>query len=211
MFFAYKGRLTPPLLVAHNGASFDHSIMRAHATRLQLPQFDRECMKDSLRPARQMMPHLRSHSLGNLHKKLIREPFQAHHALSDALALYRVCHALARRENVMVADLWSTTRGSLTSLPGIGPKTARALRAADYNLQKLKEVVQTHETCPEALKTCIRNHRSLWRKLRNNWVVSKLDIGAAEVTAEHPRVPRRTERKPRRSTVSSRHRRSKSV
>lgn len=167
MHFAYAGAARPPLLVAHNGASFDHSILRNYTHRLALPAFGN--MHDSLKPARQTLPHLKSHALGALHKKLVGEPFQAHHALSDAQALARVCRALAEREGVPVHCLWSPTHGSLTSVHGVGPKTARALRRAGYTLPTLRQAVQQHPTCPPALRPCIRNHKALWRRLRNKW------------------------------------------
>lgn len=173
MMFVLRGRVQSPLLVAHNGASFDHSIVRAHTERLELPSFDSACMKDSLQPARNMLPHFKSHSLGVLHKKLVKEPFLAHHALSDAMALYRVCHALAARENVELHHLWSSTHGSLTTLKGVGPKTARALRQHGYNLPSLKRAVLQHASCPTELQSCIRNYRSLWRQLRKKWLYPK--------------------------------------
>ena len=60
-----------PLLVAHNGNSFDHPIMR-DLDRLALA-FDPLTFQDSLRPARQILPHLNP-TLSNLHKHLVREP-----------------------------------------------------------------------------------------------------------------------------------------
>lgn len=185
----------PPLLVAHNGASFDHSIVRAHTQRLALPAFDPATLKDSLRPARQLLPHLKSHALSNLHTHLVREPFRAHHALSDAVALSRVCRALAAREHVPLHQLW--TAQSLTSLRGVGPKTARALRNAGYTCDRLKQAVRSHPACPPELRACIRNHKSLWRRLRKKW--------ADTAVMTPPRTPRAAGARP------SRPRRSKSV
>ena len=158
-----------PLLVAHNGASFDHPILRAYAQNTELV-FDPACMHDSLKPARHIMPGMKSHSLGSLHSALVGSPFRAHHALDDARALKSVCEALALKEGVSVPDLWSPTHGSLTSLRGVGPKTARALRRAGYTLPTLRAAVRAQRLCPEELKPCIRNHKSLWRNLRNKWV-----------------------------------------
>lgn len=179
--FAHSQR--PPLVIAHNGNSFDHSILRAHTHTYGLPAFDRRCMRDSLTPARHILPGMKSHSLGALHRKLVTPaPFDAHHALSDARALSRVCHALAAREGVPLHCLWSPQHGSLTSVKGIGPKTARALRRAHYTLPSLKAAVQQHAQCPAALRPCIRNHKALWKSLRKAW--------ASQVTTP-PRSPRR--------------------
>lgn len=188
-----------PLLVAHNGNSFDHPIMRMHLDRLALPAFNPLTFQDSLRPARQLLPHLKSHTLSNLHKHLVREPFVPHHALSDALALASVCRAMADRERVPLQHLW--TAESLTSLRGVGPKTARALRGAGYTYARLKRAVQTHAECPPELKTCIRNHKSLWRKLRKKW---------AEDTTP-PATPRRTPRRRAARPKTQLRRRSKSL
>lgn len=193
----------PPLLVAHNGASFDHSIVRAHQQRLALPTFDPATLKDSLRPARQLLPHFKSHTLSNLHKHLVREPFQAHHALSDALALFRVCQALAVRERVPLDQLWTAQR--LTSLRGVGPKTARALRNAGYTYAGLKQAVRSHAECPPALRACLRNHKALWRQLRGTWAV-------ADAVTTPRRTPRRGSRQGSRPRAPRRRaRRAKSV
>lgn len=202
--FAFAGTESAPILVAHNGACFDHPILRSHLDAYALPGFARRDMCDSLKPARHILPGMKSHTLGALHRKLVtREPFDAHHALSDAQALYRVCQALANKEGVPLHCLWHPDHGSLTSVRGIGPKTARALRRAHYTLPTLKAAVRRHPQCPEELKTCIRNHRALWKSLRNKW--------AAEVTTP-PQSPRRLSCRARKNTSRrGRPRRAKSL
>lgn len=172
--FVYDGDFRQPLLVAHNGNSFDHSIVRAHLRRLCLPDLDKSCMKDSLTPARRTLPRMKSHALGLLHKRLVGGDFpMQHHALSDAQALYRVCAAIAGVEKVPLPHLWSDNadEGSLTSLRGVGPKTAKALREAGFNLKTLRESVMAHRSCPESVRPLIRNHKSLWKSLRKKWYV----------------------------------------
>lgn len=172
--FVYDGDFRQPLLVAHNGNSFDHSIVRAHLRRLCLPDLDKAAMKDSLTPARQTLPRMKSHALGLLHKRLVGGDFSMqHHALSDAQALYRVCAAIAGIEKVPLSHLWSDDGyvGSLTSLRGVGPKTAKALREAGFDLKTLRESVMANGSCPESVRALVRNHKSLWKTLRKKWYV----------------------------------------
>lgn len=158
-----------PILVAHNGKSFDHSILRHHCYRLRLPQLSCK-MYDSIPIARQIKPGLRSYALNHLHEKLVGVDFEHHHALADAHALLRICKALGSMENLAdVSFLWSTSHGSFTSLKGVGPKTAKAFRDAGYDLPTLRATVLQLEECPEVLCKSIRNHKSLWQKLRKKW------------------------------------------
>tara|TARA_B100000767_G_scaffold272623_1_gene300741 strand:+ start:139 stop:1044 length:906 start_codon:yes stop_codon:yes gene_type:complete len=165
-FIAYvlgsiDGATANPFLVAHNGASFDAPIIRAHLHRLKLPQFDKSWMVDSIPAARRAVPRLKSYSLGKLHKKLIGVPFQAHHASADALALLRVCHALANIEGVSLYRLWCKKNPPLTAIKGIGPKISKALRENGiYDAESLAELVQTHPECP------LKPLRHLWKNLR---------------------------------------------
>lgn len=170
--FVYDGDFRQPLIVAHNGNSFDHSIVRAHLRRLCLPDLDKARMKDSLRPARRTLPRMKSHALGLLHKQLLGDHFDnQHHALSDAQALYRVCAKIAAVEKVEVQDLWSGEKGTaaLTLLRGVGPKTAKALRGAGFDLPAFRKCVMRHQECPDHVKPLIRNHKSLWKTLRKRW------------------------------------------
>lgn len=172
--FVYDGDFQQPLMVAHNGNSFDHSIVRAHMRRLCLPDFDKTRMKDSLRPARQTLPRMKSHALGLLHKRLLGDHFDnQHHALSDAQALYRVCAKIADIEKVEVRHLWSGDKGAgnLTSLRGVGPKTAKALLKAGFDMPSFRQCVVQHRECPDHVKPLIRNHKSLWKSLRKKWYV----------------------------------------
>lgn len=159
-----------PILVAHCGKSFDHQIVRAFCHRLHLPQFG-NYMLDSLPAARRILPRLKSHSLGNLHNKLIGTDFDfAHHAMADAHALFRVCKALAERESLShVSDLWSDYYADLTHIRGIGPQTSKSLRLAGYDTATLRACVLANETCPQKLKKVIRNHKSLWKGMRKKW------------------------------------------
>ena len=194
MHFAYRGCARAPLFVAHNGACFDHPILRNHTTRLQLPAF--ENMHDSLKPARQMLPHMKSHTLGALHKKLVGEPFQAHHALSDQRqALTQVCRALAAREGMPLHCLWDPNYASLTSVHGVGPKT-RARCARRGTLPKLRRAVQQHATCPADLKVCIRNHKSLWRRLRNRWHTTPTTASTPGTSAQTPSTAPQAQSRP---------------
>lgn len=200
--FVYDQDFRQSLMVAHNGSSFDHSIVRAHMQRLCLPDLNKSRMKDSLKPARRTLPRMKSHALGPLHKRLLGEDFEnQHHALSDAQALYRVCAKIANIEKVEVHELWSKEKGSaaLTSLRGVGPKTAKALRNAGFDLPAFRKCVMQHQECPDDVKPLIRNHKSLWKSLRKRWY-------AAE---ERQKLRRERAREPRRSTRSTR--RSKSV
>ena len=167
-FIAYvmgtDGATANPFLVAHNGASFDAPIIRAHLYRLKLPQFDKSWMVDSIPAARRAVPRLKSYSLGKLHKKLIGMPFQAHHATADALALMRVCHALANIEGVPLYRLWCKKNPPLTAIKGIGPKTSKALRDHGiYDVASLAELVRTHHECP------LKPLRHAWRSLRRKY------------------------------------------
>lgn len=159
-----------PILVAHNGNSFDHSILRHHCYRLCLPQLSCN-MVDSIPIARQIKPQYRSYSLNYLHDKLVGVEFQHHHALADAHALYRICKALHKIENLAdVSYLWSKTHGSLTSLKGVGVKTSKALQDAGFDLPTLRAAVLQSEYCPTTLSKTIRNHKSLWQNLRKKWM-----------------------------------------
>lgn len=159
-----------PILVAHNGKSFDHNILRHHCHKLHLPQLSCE-MYDSIPVARQIIPGLRSYSLGALHDRLVGIGFQQHHALADAHALNRICKALAEREGLSdVSCLWSKSHGSLTSIKGVGAKTSKTIRNAGYSLLTLHEAVLERETCPSPLRKSLRNHKSLWKTLRKKWI-----------------------------------------
>lgn len=167
-FIAYAmgtdGAIANPFLVAHNGASFDAPIIRAHLHRLKLPQFDKSWMVDSIPAARRAVPRLKSYSLGKLHKKLIGVPFQAHHASADALALMRVCHALANIEGVPLYRLWCKKNPPLTAIKGIGPKTSKTLRENGiYDVASLAKLVRTHAECP------LKPLRHVWKSLRRNY------------------------------------------
>ena len=192
--FVYDGDFQQPLMVAHNGNSFDHSIVRAHMRQLCLPDFDKARMKDSLRPARQTLPRMKSHALGLLHKRLLGDHFdKQHHALSDAQALYRVCAKIADIEKVEVHHLWSGDKGagSLTSLRGVGPKTAKALLKAGFDMSSFRQCVVQHRECPEDVKPLIRNHKSLWKTLRKKWYVEN----EKEKLRRHHARARRTSKK----------------
>lgn len=159
-----------PILVAHNGRSFDHNILRHHCHRLHLPQLTCK-MHDSIPVARQILPGLKSYSLGALHNKLIGVEFQQHHALADAHALNRICQALTKHEDLPdVSCLWSKTHGSLTSIKGVGAKTSKTLRGVGYSLPTLHAEVLNSETCPSPVKKSLRNHKSLWKTLRKKWL-----------------------------------------
>lgn len=160
-----------PLLVAHAGKSFDHQIVRAYCHRLKLPLFGKY-MVDSLPVARRILPRIKSHSLGNLHNKLIGTDFDfAHHAMADAHALFRVCKALSDREGLAhPSDLWSDYFADLTHIRGIGPQTSKNLRHAGYDTATLRACVLANETCPQHLKKIIRNHKTLWKGMRKKWV-----------------------------------------
>lgn len=158
-----------PILVAHNGRSFDHNILRHHCHRLHLPQLSCE-MHDSIPVARQILPGLKSYSLGALHDRLIGVEFQQHHALADAHALNRICRVLTKHEGLPdVSCLWSKSHGSLTSIKGVGAKTSKTLRSVGYSLPTLHAAVLERETCPSPLKKSLRNHKSLWKSLRKKW------------------------------------------
>lgn len=205
--FVFDGDFRQPLMVAHNGNSFDHSIVRAHLRRLCLPDFDKARMKDSLKPARQTLPRMKSHALGLLHQRLLGEHFDnQHHALSDAQALYRVCAAMARVENIEVHNLWSGDAGSLTSLRGVGPKTAKALRKAGFDLPTFRRCVMQHHECPDNVKPLIRNHKSLWKTLRKKWYAEK-----EKLRRSRARKPQRSERGTKRGPTRRTTKRSKSV
>lgn len=159
-----------PILVAHNGRSFDHNILRHHCHRLHLPQLACE-MHDSIPVARQILPGLKSYSLGALHDRLIGVEFQQHHALADAHALNRICRALTKHEGLPdVSCLWSKSHGSLTSIKGVGAKTSKTLRRVGYSLPTLHAEVLERETCPSPVKKSLRNHKSLWKTLRKKWL-----------------------------------------
>jgi DNA polymerase III epsilon subunit-like protein len=206
--FVYDEDFRQSLMVAHNGNSFDHSIVRAHMRRLCLPDFDKARMKDSLKPARQTLPRMKSHALGLLHKRLVGEDFEnQHHALSDAQALYRVCAKIADIEKVEVHDLWSGDKGagSLTSLRGVGPKTAKALRNGGFDMQSFRECVVRHRECPDNVKPLVRNHKSLWKTLRKKWCVEreKEKLKKHAASKQRRRGARRTHRFAARSTTRS--------
>jgi len=164
-----RSTLEAPILVAHNGRSFDHNILRHHCHRLCLPQLS--CgMYDSIPAARQIMPGLKSYSLGALHAKLVGGEFQHHHALADAHALNRICRVLAKYEELPhISCLWSESHGSLTNIKGVGAKTSKSLRNAGYNLPTLRSTVLQRETCPSPIQKTLRNHKTLWKSLRKKW------------------------------------------
>ena len=170
-----------PILVAHNGRSFDHNIVRHHCHRLRLPQFQCQ-MLDSIPIAKQIMPGLKSYSLGALHDRLIGTDFEHHHALADAHALHRICRTLAKYEQLpCVSCLWSKSHGSLTSIKGIGAKTSKTLRGAGYDLPSLRETVLARETCPSPIKKVVRNHTNLWKRLRKKWTKEEKRAAAKRV------------------------------
>ena len=167
-FIAYvygtDGADANPLLIAHNGASFDAPILRAYLHRCKLPPLDREWMVDSIPVIKRAVPRLKSYTLGALHRKLVGVPFQAHHASSDALALMRVCQTTALIEGVSLHRLWSKTNPPLTSVKGIGPKTSKALRERGIeDLQTLEKLVRENSECP--LK-CLQH---VWKSLKRKY------------------------------------------
>lgn len=182
-----------PILVAHGGKSFDHQIVRAFCHRLNLPQFG-NYMVDSLPVARRIMPRMKSHSLGNLHNKVIGTDFDfAHHAMADAHALFRVCSALAEKEGLQhVSDLWSDKAADLTHIRGIGPQTSKHLRGAGYDTATLRACVLANEICPQKLKKLIRNHKSLWKGLRKKWATPAALQEEVLVASQEVPTPRAT-------------------
>lgn len=179
-----------PLLVAHNGASFDAPILRAHLHRCRLPSLNREWTVDSIPVIKRAVPRLRSYALGALHTRLVGVPFQAHHASSDALALMRVCQTVAVMEGVALHRLWSKTNPPLTAVKGIGPKTSKTLRECGVeDVKSLENLVRQNGECP--LK-CLRH---IWKSLRRKY-------GRRGTALRIERMSRQTERLPAGETRS---------
>lgn len=162
--YGEDGADADPLLIAHNGSSFDAPILRAHLHRCKIPPLDRGWMVDSIPVIKRAVPRLKSYALGVLHHKLVGVPFRAHHASVDALALLRVCQAVATIEGVRLDSLWSETNPPLTAIKGIGPKTSKTLRDCGVeDTHALVELVRGNMQCP--LK-CLRH---VWKSLRRKY------------------------------------------
>ncbi|KAK9802868.1 hypothetical protein WJX72_002601 [[Myrmecia] bisecta] len=129
-----------PVLVAHNGFRFDHSMLchEMHRAGLALPKG--AAWLDTLPLARQLLPELRRHSQAELRAHLeIEAPAVEHRALDDVLILNKVFASLAQ---AALADPGrADERGrldSLMQLPGSFTGTFEAL-AGTLGLQELNE------------------------------------------------------------------------
>lgn len=88
--------LTGTIFVAHNVA-FDYGFIRSEFTSLNIPFHAKKLCTVKL--ARALLPHLRSHNLDTLIDHFNLPVIHRHRALSDALSTYHLVKFLSRHSN----------------------------------------------------------------------------------------------------------------
>lgn len=134
--------------IAHNGKSFDSKIMRGNCDRLNikvnvnfedsLPMFRRTITSDS-------------YSQPLLYRGIFGKGYKAHHALSDAIALYELLEYVSDKENVTIEKLFEVKKtpikkySDLLEISGIGPRSVEKFKMGGIHCKKdLYKWVSTH-------------------------------------------------------------------
>lgn len=145
-----------PVWIAHNGKSFDFPILQGNAERVGL-DFSRVEKQDSLAMARRVWP--KPHKLGDLYAKYVsKEPFDAHLAAADAVALAKLVLAMpdapARKAKTRrKAKTFDLLPGAV---PGLGIMACRRLR-----VRGIRSLAQ--------LYACANRPESWWRATVPHW------------------------------------------
>ena len=140
--------------VAHNGKSFDEKVLRGHDH-----DFEHVTFVDSLHLLKYLLPAMPSYSQPLLYQQLFAKKYFAHHALEDAVALYKIMdHALGdkcvlktdeeRREKNVCRHVKLKQKkykkihpeSTLYNLKGIGSKTVGKLYKKDIKTKLLKKI-----------------------------------------------------------------------
>ena len=126
--------------VAHNGRSFDEKIVRGNCDRLgikinvdfedSLPMFRRTITSDS-------------YSQPLLYRGIFGKGYKAHHALSDAIALYELLEYVSDKENLTFEKLFEVQKApnkkytsDLGSIVGVGQKSIEKFKKGGIHCKK---------------------------------------------------------------------------
>lgn len=177
-------------LVAHNGKSFDFHVLRGSISRHchDKNYLDGISLLDSIPIFRKAMPRFKSYSQPFLYSAIFGEQYDAHIAIDDARALRRIWehgvssskmrlkvggrpisksipgsgHTDDRPIIVCAQEKEKKTSDHVTSIPGIGPSTARALgKLKITTVTQLRELWLERRRNGETLKGVVR----FWRKV----------------------------------------------
>ena len=135
--------------VAHNGKSFDSKIVVGNCDRLKIEiNVDFE---DSLPMFRKTITS-DSYSQPLLYRGIFGKGYKAHHALSDAIALYELLEYVSDKENVTIEKLFEVQKApikkytsDLGTIVGVGQKSIEKFKKGGIHTKKdLYKWVGTH-------------------------------------------------------------------
>jgi len=141
--------------IAHNGNSFDMPIVKGNCERNNI-SYEHVVFRDSLPMFRKKLK-MDSYSQPNIYRNVFGTGYKAHHAFSDAKALYELLVYTANKEKTTILDLFTVKKfkigtiqyhSDLLEIKGIGQKTLAKLKARGiHNQKQLYEFVKnnTHE------------------------------------------------------------------
>jgi len=127
--------------VAHNGKSFDSKIVVGNCDRLgikinvdfedSLPMFRRTITSDS-------------YSQPLLYRGIFGKGYKAHHALSDAIALYELLEYVSDKESITIEQLFETKKSQvnpkwdsdLLTISGVGQKSVEKFKKGGIHTKK---------------------------------------------------------------------------
>ena len=173
-------------LVAHNGKSFDFHVLRGAVSRHfnKITLFEDVKLLDSITVFRKAKPDFKTFRQPFLYSTIFGEQYDAHIAIDDARALRRLWRHLVATPSPKTESplrLPSTSRfvpkdrpivslfasdgpasDSVTSIPGIGPSTARALAQIKVRtIPDLRKLWRDRKKEGKTLKGIVR----FWRKV----------------------------------------------
>jgi DNA polymerase III epsilon subunit-like protein len=138
--------------IAHNGKSFDMPIVKGNCERSKL-NCDTIDFKDSLPMFRKKMD-MDSYSQPNLYRSIFSTGYRAHHALDDAIALFKLLQYTAEKESTTVLKLFEVKKlpikvkhkSDLLKIKGVGQKTVGKFKLKGIHNQKdLDNWVDLHD------------------------------------------------------------------
>lgn len=165
--------------IAHNGTAFDSKIIKGNADRLRL-DYSHIHFLDSLPLLRHTIKDLPSYSQPIVYHHLFKSKYHAHHALDDAVALYKILIKLfdepegirkafqdmpVSRKTKRKPQATKKTDSDLYELPSVGAKSVEFLEKKGIKSKaELDTWVKTH-TKETWLKEMKGLHR--YKKLAN--------------------------------------------
>lgn len=114
-------------VVAHNGRAFDFRVLAGAAARSGT-SLESVTFVDSLPLFKKKWPDLKSYSQPKLYKHIFpKQTYRAHDALEDAIALQKLWDNAYNNKKPPTSPIRVSKRPPITSVPGVGPKTAEKL------------------------------------------------------------------------------------